>query len=115
MWYSFPCIRIPNDIIVEFLDWFWNFGVKTPKGKEWFKAGKFDDSFFYNFMNKVKPNYKVVNLKPNIVDHIDFLLGGSVINKDRKEQIRAYYWNEDDVIKELEKELVGRKRPPIRA
>lgn len=107
MWYSFPCIRIPNKYVGEFLDWFWNVGVRTAKGKEWFRVGKFDDSFFWNFVTREKKDQMVWNVQPNLVDHVDWLIGGSQINKNRNSNIstRAIYWEEEDRVQELRRRI----------
>ena len=53
------------------------------------------------------PDYKVLNLKPNLVDHIDYLLGGTVINKERKNKnVRAVWFEDLDLVENLEKKLV---------
>lgn len=104
MWYSFPCIRIPNVLVKSFVSWFYQKAVNTPGYENWIKANKYDDEFFKIFIKTRYPNIKIRNLSPNLVDHVDYLLGGSTI-KSRKDQVRSIYWNEDDVIKRLESDL----------
>ena len=54
-------------------------------------------------MENYYPNEYVLNLKPNLVDHIDYLLGGSTINerKEDKKQVRALWFDDLDLVKEL--------------
>ena len=50
----------------------------------------------------------VLHLAPNIINHVDHLIGGSLINEKRgkePEEIMSLYWNEDCSILQLENEL----------
>lgn len=107
MWNSFQCIRIPNETAKAFYEWFTAYAVNEKRFRGWILQRKFDDSFFQNF---VLEHYEgvVTNLKPNIVDHVDFLIGGSVINKARNHQSRAAYFDGPEV-EQLENELAKRR------
>ena len=48
---------------------------------------------------------EALNLAPNIVNHIDYLIGGSVNGRDTGKRILSKYWNDNKLIKELEKKL----------
>lgn len=104
-WYSFPCIYIPNRYIPPFM---YFMKVISEKGKDnrykiRYDKNRYDDYFFYKFLIKVYPNDKMLNLKPNIVDHIDYLIGGST--GIRRRQIRSLYFNDLDLVEELERNL----------
>lgn len=107
MWYSMPCIRIPNEIMKEFVGWF----VITETQKKYkahILAKKHSDVLFWDFLKERHPDMKVLNLAPNIINHIDHLIGGSLINGTRHqtpEEIMSLYWNEECLIVQLEKEL----------
>lgn len=107
MWNSFPCIRIPNETAKAFYEWFTNDAMNDKTNRGRILQRKFDDSFFQIF---VIEHYEglVTNLKPNIVDHVDFLIGGSVINKARNHQSRAAYFDGPEV-EQLENELAKRR------
>ena len=46
------------------------------------------------------------NLKPNIVDHIDHLIGGTLINKNRERFVnRSAYWEDEEIVVHLEQAL----------
>lgn len=102
MWYSFPCIRIPTQITKEFVYWFFE---NMNEYKQLYEIGKHDDYLFRNHFLKNK-NMKVKNLIPNLVDHIDYLIGGSVINNRRNEkQVRATYWEDNSIVEDLAEKL----------
>ena len=71
--------------------------------------GKGDDSIFEEFMRTRHPDEIVYNLRPNLVQHVDDLLGGSVVNKDRDFPIRAKYWTDDGEMDDLQRWLERRK------
>ena len=83
MWFSFPCIRIPTNILTDFTTW--------ANGNLWqskyFKANvrrnKADDLIFREWLYDNYPSMPHLNLAPNIVNHIDKYIGGTVCNKQR--------------------------------
>ena len=110
MWWSFPCIRIPDNIMNEFVTWADTDMWTNPEYERYVSAKKYDDYMFKVFLEKYYNNYEVLNLSPNLVDHIDFLLGGSVVNKQRRmPDVRSIYWNEEDLVKKLARELRNKK------
>lgn len=106
MFMSFPCIFIPKKYSDEFLNW-----IYLPQTKEKYKkeieSKKNDDLLFYKYINEIHKDLKIYNCKPCLVDHIDYLIGGSSVNGRLYEgqQVRAYYWNEEKLIKELERKI----------
>ena len=54
------------------------------------------------------PDVEATLLDPNIVDHVDYLIGGSVINASRNKPVRSKHWNEEELVNELTNELRGR-------
>ena len=112
MWFSFPCIRIPTTVLREFVKWS---NLKLWQSRyfhEWVVRNKGDDMIFrewlYNHPNL--QNIQVTNLAPNIVNHIDDLIGGTVANKQRDADMntRSIFWDEDDVIEDLKNRLSNR-------
>jgi len=68
-----------------------------------------DDWFFRQFMQERHPDDLVVNEMPNLVDHIDFLIGGTVINPLRRIQVnRAEFFPDGYLVEELERKLKER-------
>lgn len=96
MWYSFPCIKIPNNLAREFAEWFFTDASKNRKYWAWLEGRKFDDSFFRDFLLLRYKTMKVYNVKPNLVNHIDYMLGGSIANKNIVGVRTSVYW--DDIV-----------------
>lgn len=107
MWYSMPCIRIPNDIMKELVVWFVTSGVQE-RYKTHIRNRKHSDVILWDFLKERHPGMIVLHLAPNIINHIDHLIGGSLINEKRTKgpkEIMSLYWTEDCLITQLEKEL----------
>ena len=105
MW-TFPCVYIPNHLAMECADWFDNSVKQDPKYTLWVNENRYDDYLFKSFLRRHYPDDKVLNLKPNLVDHIDYLIGGTMVNKWRRhEQIRSAYFEDLDLVEDLERQL----------
>ena len=106
MFMSFPCIFIPKALSDEFLQWFYLPRTQIDC-KEEIDSKKNDDFLFYKFILDRHLHMKIYNCKPCLVDHIDYLIGGSLVNERAYEgqQVRAYYWNDEKLVKDLEKRL----------
>ena len=106
MFMSFPCIFIPKRFTDEFLEWFYLPRTQLTY-KEEIDSKKNDDLLFYKFILEQHLNLKIYNCKPCLVDHIDYLIGSSSINerKTPEQQVRAYYWKDEKLVKDLEKRL----------
>lgn len=109
MFNSFPCIRIPNALAGEFVSWFWNDACKRSSYHDWVKSGKHDDGFWHDFVTEQHGSDWVWNMAPALVEHVDWIIGGSVTNDWRDYICRASYWEEEDRIKELQ-EAIARRR-----
>ena len=105
LWYSFQCLRIPNDVAAACAAWFET--VKdTPDFTAWTATGKKDDQFFRAFLQAKLPGAAVENLVPSLVEHVDWLVGGSLANQGRALRFeRAAFWADEALVEELEKEL----------
>ena len=106
MWYSFPCIYIPNNYAKQFYDWWQN----KPKLPGWVdiyvRHKKGDDTVFRYYAEDINPNIQAINHYPNIVEHIDCLIGGSLVNKSRSQGwVRATYFYDTDLVDELKEKL----------
>lgn len=112
LWWSFPCIRIPNWLAKECATWFdKSEGHFNDSRLEFlYREGKGDDSFFSAFLEeKYRYVAPVFNCNPNLVQHVDDMLGGSLVNPERKETIRSKYWVEQGETEELMRFLDRRK------
>ena len=116
MWFSFQCILIPNIIAGRFAKWF-DDGEAERLYPKFVASGKCDDSLFRFYTMSNEPNVPAVNIYPCIVDHIDYLIGGTIINKQRDGKFRKAYWRDSDglldrAVADLEREVsrrVGRR------
>lgn len=105
MWLSMPCIYIPNKYINEFLTWIDSIkNLEVNEYKRRYKSNRHDDFFLYMFMQEVHGKSSCYNLNPNLVDHIDYLIGNS-INKPRDTQVRGFYFKDIDLVEQLERDL----------
>lgn len=107
--FSFPCIRIPGEIAQHFYKWFYEDETQS-KYKDVIASGKMDDLLFRSFLMEEYNEMEVLNLQPSLVDHIDYLLGGSQTNKareGRRKQVRATRFDDLDLVKYLESALIN--------
>ena len=105
MWLSFPCIKIPNKYAIEFVDWFNSEAISNCNFQDRIKRGKSDDWFFRKFLKIKYKDITIINMNPNLVNHIDYMLGGSIANPIRKNSTPAYYWDDYTLIRELENKI----------
>lgn len=104
MWYSFPCIYVPNQLARECASWFFDghwrqeaqFIASTLES-----CGSGDDWFFREFMELHHGGETVINLTPCLVEHVDMYLGGSAVSPYRGFWARAVYWDDIALIDEL--------------
>ena len=109
MWYSFPCIHIPNELAHEFVEWY----DKIKDGQEYEKyieKNKYDDSMFMFFLEAEHKGMQITNYSPNLVDNVDYLIGGSLVNKNRSDEVKALYFKDHEVVEQLERKLNGQYR-----
>lgn len=105
MWYSFPCLFIPGTIAEDFYNWFMD-KEKSADFNQMISTGKMDDLIFKEFLVQHYPDMEVENISPNLVDHIDYLIGGSVANKARKKIARAKSFQDLELVKDLESRVL---------
>lgn len=104
MWFSFPCMRIPNKMARGCAEWVTKYIIGNPVYKQYWEKGRNDDWAFRSYLKEFHKDCVALNIIPNLVDHVDYLLGGGSGGK-RKEQVRAQYWEDDDLVEELENAL----------
>ena len=96
MWYSFPCIRIPNDYLRDFVHWIETSGDEDVARR--IKIGKGIDFLFRKFV--IQNPIPIYHQEPCMVEHIDDYIGGSLLNI-RKEPIRAIRFEDTERVEEL--------------
>lgn len=106
LWYSFPCIYIPNKMAVEFVEWFRK-PEQQKRFEQWIFRNSGDDDVFNIFCHDM--GYGQTKLNPCLVDHVDYLLGGSIVNRRRAQKItRAAFWKDEDLVEKLKVKLANR-------
>lgn len=105
MWFSFPCIRIPNQIARGCAQWVTNLIIGNPVYERFWKEGVNDDWAFRMYVKEFYKNETAINAVPCLVDHIDYLIGGGSRSKQRRRPVRAQYWEDDYLVEELKNAL----------
>lgn len=105
IWLSFPCIYIPNRYIVEFIEWFDKNKYRSEDYKKKVRSNNNDDFFFISYLADRKRDISTFNLKPNLVDHIDYLIGGSS-NIPREKIVSAYWFEDKEAVNKLKIKLI---------
>ena len=72
------------------------------------KLNKGDDSFFHEFIQCRHGDAIVENVRPNLVEHVDWLIGGSAIHHWRDYLARAEFWDEPELVDELKARIRAR-------
>lgn len=92
IFYSFPCIRIPCEVIKTFMCW-----LEQVKGrfKRTIGSGAGIDYLFRQYI--MTQDIPVFNFKPCLVEHIDDMLGGSICNKNRG-QLKAAVFDDPGAV-----------------
>lgn len=108
MFNSFPCIRISNETAAEFVEWFKTDASKRDKYQNWVQSGIHDDGFWHDFYEEQHPHDFVYNIAPNLVEHIDWLIGGSKANVWRGYICRSSYWEDEYLVDNLIQKLASR-------
>ena len=108
MWFSFPCIRIPDVWAQECADWVLNHIVGNPVYERYWKKGANDDWAFRTYLKEFHKDCVALNIMPNLVDHVDYLLGGGT-GGQRSRPVRSQYWDSDECVKLLEEKINASK------
>ena len=110
MWFSFPCIRIPTDILAEFSNWA-NLNLWQSK---YFRSAvhrnNSDDLVFREWLYDNHPSAQHLNLAPNIVNHIDSYIGGTLCNKQRDKDYdtMSIFWEDKGELENLARFLLDK-------
>ena len=108
MWFSFPCIRIPNQWAREEAVWVDRYIIGNPVYQKFWENGVNDDWAFRTYLSQFHKDCVALNIMPCLVDHIDYLLGGGTGKIQRTHPVRAQYWDSPELIEELEASINGR-------
>lgn len=108
-WHSFQCVRIPNDWARGCADWFFEGAARDhPEYPRWVESGNMDDSAFRAYLLSEHRGDIVENLAPNLVEHVDWIIGGSVLHPWRGFLARSAHWEDEALVQELKKAVKGK-------
>lgn len=110
MWYSFPCLMIHSSITKKFVDWVNIYVWRDPQFGFWVRQNKGDDFIFRVFVESYYPTEKCLNLVPNLIDHVDYLLGGTIVNPQREKggfDTRSPYFEEKELVIKLQEAIAN--------
>lgn len=108
MWWSMPCIRVNSKTGKLFAEWADTYVWRDSQYGFWVKYKKGDDVIFKVYMINYQTQMKVLRANPNLVEHVDWLIGGSTVNRQRessKKIVRSIYWNDNDLVDKLAEEI----------
>lgn len=108
MWFSFQCIRIPNYVARGCARYYRETILTEAQFEPWRKARRYDDTVFDLYVRNKGVREQITNLVPNLVAHIDYLIGGTVANERRIEPGEEPYFDESETIENLKRWLDGR-------
>lgn len=110
MWYSFPCIRIPTYVLKGFIDWA-NINLwQSQYFRENVMRNNADDLVFREWLYDNYKETQELNLAPNLVNHIDYLIDGSIVNKGRDRDTTSIFWEDNEMLTKLKESIDEYKR-----
>lgn len=108
-WHSFQCVRIPNRYAKEAAAWIRNEAPEMrAEAAILIKLNKGDDTLFREYFLEKHGRETAVNLAPNIVNHIDYMIGGPVTNQWRGFIAGSDIWEDSTILYELRQKLKER-------
>ena len=105
LWYSFPCICIKRSILVNYYDWVMKVKDTSKLVQEAIRTMKIDDGVFAMYLKNVWQFAKCYNIMPNLVEHIDWLIGYSSVGNYRANICRSVCFEEQELVDELRDEI----------
>lgn len=106
-WHSFQCVRIPDEYARGCAEWLHTKGKENEYYSLWVASGRMDDNVFTAYMISEHGREMITNLKPNIVEHVDWIIGGSTLTPWREFLPRAYFWDDEELVQELKEAVKG--------
>lgn len=104
-WNSFPCMYIPTRLSKGFFNWFYKVAIKEEFYADRIEEGRGDDYIFWAYIRREHTNTKCLNLAPNVADHIDFMIGGSVANSEREGTSRAVWFEDRNALDKVKEQI----------
>ena len=107
LWNGFPCVKIPDAYAREFTEW-----IKTADHDSWqdlmIRQNRADDFLFHRFMEDRHGTEKCYNVGPNLVEHVDWLIGGPIVGTWRGYITRSDLWDDEELVQDLKRRIKSR-------
>lgn len=103
LWHGFPCMRIPIETAREFVAWVKGTNHIDERSIYQITRNKGDDYLFHEFFEDVHCMDMCTNI--SLVEHVDWLIGGSTVNEWRGYICRSDLWDDEALVEELRKKL----------
>ena len=108
-WHSFQCVRIPDEWARGCAEWVfskaWQGESSLPELQILFGVGHGDDTFFREYTNCRHGYETALNLKPNLVEHVYWLMGGSSMKRYWDFIASAEFFEDLDLVDELKERI----------
>lgn len=112
-WNSFQCVRIPDAWARDCAEWVhsgaWEIESPSPELPILQALGRGDDTFFHEYLLCRHPYETALNIRPNLVEHIDWLLGGSSLHQWRDYLARAEFWEDKGLLEDVRARIKARR------
>ena len=110
MWHGFPCMRIPIEMAQDFVRWLKGTFHTDPMVIYHITRNTGDDYLFHEYFEAVHGHETATNI--SLVEHIDWLIGGAVVNDMRGYICRSDLWDDEPLVDELRARLKQLNLPP---
>ena len=110
-WHSFQCVRIPDAWARECAAWYFSGAWQETSEPELYALqdmSQGDDSFFREFLQARHGREIVTNAAPNLVEHVDWLIGGSLLSPWRGFPARSALWSDTELVEALRRRIRAR-------
>lgn len=114
VWHSFQCVRIPDAYARECAEWYYSGAWKQDADPDVYALkdlNQGDDTFFRTFLQSRHGRERFTNAAPNLVDHVDWLIGGSILSPWRGFVARSALWDDHGELETLKREIKRRNAP----
>lgn len=109
LWWSAPCMKLTAEIMGLISDRFWKVLPTNKKYLLYHTIQKCDDVMINDWIGEnLKNNIKIMQVSPNLVDHVDYIIGGSLVNAQRPSIAKSKDFVDSDLVDILRKDIERR-------
>lgn len=104
MWWSQPCMKLYAWMMSAISDYFYFELPKSRKYLLYHHLRKCDDVIVQDWLdlNMKKKGFDILQVSPSMVEHVDYLIGGSIVNTSRINKAISMDFDEPHLVKDLE-------------